>query len=209
MSRFGPSIEIAPKIQRPLPDKQILWGSQDGGCNRFPTIDAIWERKYAMNPMPLTAFGQAVSEALDRVWIMDEYLLIPDNGKGNPSSRIEQILSWMPIYLCANDIRLLTKHHTEVHEGILAPFDARVQEINKRSPRRAGQCRIELKYHLTQPACNFVHDRFAIIDDDLWHFGGTVGGFHASVSAASRGWRASEHGAVEFFELIWNAGVKK
>ena len=32
----------------------------------------------------------------------------------------------------------------------------------------------------------YVHDRFAIIDSELLHFGSTVGGLHPDVSAATR-----------------------
>lgn len=111
--------------------------------------------------------------------------------------------------LVANDIRLLTKPHAEIDQTMLEMFHKREQEINNSSVRRAKKCTIEIKTHLTHPRCNFIHDRFAIIDDELWHFGGTVGGFHASVSAASRGWRASDHRAIEFFEMAWNAGGQK
>ncbi|WP_413437135.1 hypothetical protein ACFDAU_11990 [Sulfuriferula sp. GW1] len=217
MSRFGPSLQIATQPQRPLPDKEILWGSQDGGCNRFPEKDAISERRYSDNPMPLLAFGRAVSEALDRVWIVDEYLLMPDEKKGDSVEqvkhrvlrRIEKIVEWMQPELVASDIRFLTKHHAEVFEaGALERLQERAQEINARSARRPMKCTIEVRTHLTQKF-NYIHDRFAIIDDELWHFGGTAGGFHASVSAASRGWRATDHGAIQFFEMAWNAGEQK
>lgn len=215
MSKFGPSIKTAPLPQRPLPNKEILWGSQDGGCNRFPEKDAIWERRYSDNPEPLRAFGLAVSEALERVWIVDEYLLMPDekNGKSDEQlkqkiqNRVDKILIWLPKRLVANDIRFLTKKHEGVDEDMLNQFQKRAQEINQQ-PRRAGQCKITIKTDLKEDG-KYLHDRFAIIDDELWHFGGTVGGFHASVSAASRGWRASEHAAVEFFEMAWSTGDRK
>lgn len=217
MSRFGPSIDIAPQPPRPLPDKEILWVSQDGGCNHFPAeMGAITERKFADIPMPLFAFGRAVSQALDRVWIVDEFLLMPGKRKGDSDgqfkqkihSRVDLILEWLHVGMAANSIRLLTKHHAEIDAGVLARFSERAQEINNHSVRRPMKCSIEVRTHLTEKF-NFIHDRFAIIDDDLWHFGGTAGGFHASVSAASHGWRAMDHGAIEFFEMAWNAGEQK
>lgn len=217
MSKFGPSIKIAPRPQRPLPEKEILWGSQDGGCNRFPEKrEAITERKFSGDPAPLIAFGRAVSQALDRVWIVDEYLLMPDRKKGDSDrhvrekilSRIEKLLEWMHLEIAANDIRLLTKHHAEICGEDLARFEERANEINNYSARRPLSCNIKVRTHLTTKF-DFIHDRFAIIDDELWHFGGTVGGFHASVSAASRGWSASTHGAIDFFEMAWSAGEQK
>lgn len=48
-----------------------------------------------------------------------------------------------------------------------------------------------------------VHDRFAVVDDQLWHFGATVGGAHRSVNAFSFGWDAAAARAKEFFEEVW------
>jgi hypothetical protein len=47
------------------------------------------------------------------------------------------------------------------------------------------------------------HDRFAIIDDELWHWGANVGGTHHEVNAYSRGWPVHETGAVAYFERLW------
>lgn len=206
MKRFASNIPTAPKAERPFPNKEILWGSQGGGQACFPTSTAAYERKYSADPVPLKKFGKAVSDAQERVWIVDEYLLMPDDGK--PTKRIEQILTWLPLSFAASDVRLLTKQHQEVDEDELKKFKQRAQAINNKSVRREKECRIELRMHLTRD-CDFIHDRFAIIDDELWHFGGTVGGFHSRVSAASRGWRAADHGAISFFEEIWSAGEQK
>ncbi|MNP36873.1 hypothetical protein D3C76_1302900 [compost metagenome] len=54
-----------------------------------------------------------------------------------------------------------------------------------------------------------IHDRFAIIDNELWHFGATVGGLHRDVNAASRGWDADIHGAKDFFNLAWQRSTIK
>lgn len=206
MKGLGTNIAIAAKPERPFPDKEIYWGSQDGGQTLFPTISAAYERKFSNDPVPLQKFGMAVSDAQERVWIVDEYLLIPDSG--DPSRRIEQLLAWLPLSLAASDIRLLTKQHKEVDDAALNIFQLRAQEINDHAARREKKCRIEIRMHLTRD-CDFIHDRFAIIDDELWHFGATVGGFHSKVSAASRGWRAKDHNAINFFEDIWIAGENK
>jgi hypothetical protein len=206
MKSFPPSIPIASKAERPFPEKEILWSSQDGGLARFPTSVAAYARKFSGDPVPLKKFGQAVSDAQERIWIVDEYLLMPDSG--TPARRIEQILTWLPLWLSASDIRFLTKHHNEVDEDSLRKFQRRAQEINNHAARRERECRIEIRMHLTRD-CDFVHDRFAVIDDELWHFGATVGGFHSKVSAASRGWRAIDHDAIRFFEDLWSAGERE
>jgi hypothetical protein len=217
MSRFAPAIKVSETIQRPIPEKEILWGSQGGGCNRFPlNRETINERRFADDPMHLQAFGRAVSDAQARVWIVDEYLLMPDTKTSDNTEKVKQkihsriatILHWFPLQLVASDIRFLTKHHAEIEACELEKFQKHAQDINNYSVRRKTQCNIEVRTHLTQKF-DFIHDRFAIIDDELWHFGATVGGFHAKVSAASRGWRASDHGAIEFFKMAWDTGVKK
>jgi hypothetical protein len=50
----------------------------------------------------------------------------------------------------------------------------------------------------------FPHDRFAIVDDELWHFGHTVGGCGDCLFAASGPWGAVETDAVAFYELVWD-----
>jgi hypothetical protein len=47
-----------------------------------------------------------------------------------------------------------------------------------------------------------IHDRFAVTDGELWHFGGTVSGEH-KLTAASRGWRAEDHRFVNAFNEAW------
>lgn len=207
MKGIAPSIFIAQKAERPFPAKEILWGCQEGWQNRFPTAHEAWGRKKSDNPVPLQQFGNAVADAQERVWIVDDYLLSPDSG--DPTERIEKILAWLPISLAASDIRFLTRRTQEVDESVLKKFQQRAQEINNHPARRRKLCSIEIKLHLSDRNCDFIHDRFAIVDDELWHFGATVGGFHARVSAASRGWRATDHGAISFFEEIWTAGERK
>ncbi|WP_208596192.1 hypothetical protein [Vreelandella aquamarina] len=139
--------------------------------------------------------------AVERVWVVDEYFLMPDQGK--PDDRILMILDWLHPGLVASDIRILTKAHDEINEEMLQLFQLREREINQLQARRPKQCSIQVNTRL-KVGFDFIHDRFAILDDELWHFGATVGGFHASVNAASRGWCAIDSGAIEFFEMAWD-----
>lgn len=211
MKGFGFAIKTEAKPERPIPDKAILWAMQtgygklsNGDNNCFPEIQAITARNSSDQPNPLATFGDAVSQAEERIWIIDEQIFKPD--KGSLEDRINQILQWLPNQLAANDIRILTKSYPTQDE-LAKQFADHANKINRSSSRRAGQCVIEVRFTLNQ-FFDYIHDRFAIIDDELWHFGATVGGFHSKVSAATRGWRASDHGAEEFFELAWNAKSK-
>ena len=45
------------------------------------------------------------------------------------------------------------------------------------------------------------HDRFAVVDNDLWHFGSTVGGGHPKFSAVTKGWNGDIF--AEVFRSLW------
>jgi hypothetical protein len=105
----------------------------------------------------------------------------------------------------ANDIRFLTNAHEDraQQDAIQKQFNERIAAINRGAPRRAGAATIEIRFSLGRKF-PYVHDRFAIIDSELWHFGATVGGLHSLVNAATRGWDAQAHDAVRFFDDAWD-----
>jgi len=203
-----PSLDVTSPIKRLPPPPAIYWPTAAGfgdspdnsaDSRRFPTLAAMNARRGADPVAPLNAFIDAVAAAQERVFILDGYLFKP-NGDRPLQPRIDQILDWLPITLEANDVRLLTS-------SIGAPADkaditqqlcARASEVNSLTRYRLGTIQIEVKFTL-----QYVHDRFAIIDDELWHFGATVGGLHNEVNAASRGWNVDDHNAIQFFETAW------
>lgn len=197
----GPALAVKPP-RVPL-KSEILWGCESGGSPRFPLdMGTIHNRRNAPEPMPMLAFTSAVSASVERIWIVDEYFLVPPDRAG-ADSRIRKVLEWLPPHITASDIRILTKDHKQINDEMLLLFESKQNDINAK--RRPGQtrCRIEVCTRLTA-RFDHVHDRFAIIDDELWHFGATVGGFHPRVNAASRGWDAEASGAIDFFILAWD-----
>lgn len=205
------------KPEREIPKKEILWAVQQGcnfdntidkDSNCFPKLEAILLRNSTHESAhPLNSFGKAISNAFERIWIIDPYFLNPD--KGTQYDRIEIIIDWLiQPEMLASDIKILTTNHgnTEKENNHIVEKFKEFQVLinNERLKSKNGDgCNIEILFSLTKNF-NFIHDRFAIIDNELWHFGATVGGFHSSVNAATRGWNASDHGAIEFFELVWN-----
>lgn len=206
-----PFVDAALPVTRPVPEPQILWptfrgygdnGGSDSGV--FPSLTAIKARRAASPPEALDAFLEATAIAQDRILVLDDYLFKVRDGQSR-QSRYDQILSWLPDGLVANDIRFLTNNYgdpTEQYE-IQKQFSDRIAAINQRAPRRAGQVKIEIKFSLGSKF-PYIHDRFAIIDNELWHFGATVGGLHHQVNAATRGWNAKAHEAERFFNEAWN-----
>jgi len=202
MNKFSSGLRLPTKPVRTPLKTEILWGCENGGSGQFPrNMETILARRYSADPKPLNAFHTAVMNAVNRVWVVDDYFLMPDRG-ASPDGRILTILDWLHTGLVASDIRILTKKHDEITEDALQLFQMREQEINAKQARRATRCSIQVSTGLA--GFDYIHDRFAIVDDELWHFGATVGGFHASVNAASRGWSAVDSGAIEFFELAWS-----
>jgi hypothetical protein len=204
------AIDISsPRIKRPVPKNAIFWPSVTGygstGTNsdsiRFPNFPAIKARAKADAVAPLDVFTDAASGALDRLLIVDAYLFNPREG-GTQQSRIDQVMEWFPSRFVANDVRLLAGAVGDSESDIVEQFTERAIKINRADRYRAGVLTVQIKFSLKRDF-PYVHDRFAVIDDELWHFGGTVGGFHEHVTAASRGWDADEHDAVAFFDLAW------
>lgn len=203
MSKFSSPVKLPPNTKQTTLKSEILWGCEEGGRSRFPNdLETIYTRLHSYNPRPLKAFGHAVMQAVERIWIVDEYFLVPDNRKC-PDGRLSAILDWLHVGLIASDIRILTAHHDEITADDLELFKLQQELINSKRTRQPVLCNIEINTRLNQKF-ECIHDRFAIVDDELWHFGATVGGFHSKLSAASRGWDAEESGAIDFFKMVWD-----
>lgn len=53
-------------------------------------------------------------------------------------------------------------------------------------------------------SCNAgYHDRYALLDSDLWHFGSTVGGAQQKLSCASHGWTSHAEAFSQLFDDWW------
>jgi hypothetical protein len=209
MNIFPTVFDTSSRIRRPIADRAIFWptvlGVNDDYLNadstKFPAIGPIKIRYAAYPPEPLSVFVKAVRDAEDRILIVDDYLLNP--SENTRQNRVDQILGWFPDSFRANAVRLLTGSIGDPfgEDDILCQFKEREQQINK-GRSFPPFVTIEVRFTLGT-AFPYIHDRFAIIDDELWHFGATVGGFHNKVNAATRGWVAEDHDAVVFFDTAW------
>lgn len=119
MNKFGSGPKLPTMAPRKPLRAEILWGCESGGSPRFPSdFGTIYARRHSQDPKPMEAFCMAVSSAVDRVWILDEYFLLPDNSRSS-DSRILKILDWLHADLVASDIRVLTKKHDVITEEVL------------------------------------------------------------------------------------------
>lgn len=204
-------LDVRSRIKRPVPDKAILWPTargygdhpqQNTDSTKFPQLAAIKARKNSTPPEPLYEFVKAMGEAQDRIFVLDEYLF--KEKENSLQIRLNQVLQWFPDSLQARDVRLLTAsvNDSYTESDIKKQLERRATNINRVQAYPSG-LQIEVRFTLTK-YFPYIHDRFAIIDDELWHFGATVGGFHELVNAATRGWSVHDHGALTFFDTAWN-----
>lgn len=47
-----------------------------------------------------------------------------------------------------------------------------------------------------------IHDRFALIDNYIWHFGATIGAMHRSLNAFSGPWEDKSNAMFQFFHYL-------
>lgn len=171
---------------------------RDESRHHFPCINAIIARRETPDVRLVEEFEKAISTA-QQVWIIDKHLFSADGKKPDHSKRIKKVVAWF----CTENIqtvKILTGYHASQKE-IEEAFEDLEQIVTEVRSKLAPPITIALSFALKDADC--IHDRFAIIDNELWHFGATVGGFHRDVNAVSRGWNANTHDAVQFFDLAW------
>ena len=189
----------APRLAAPTGAPRILWPSIAYGqrihnhdSGRFPERSSITERyKWGGGGkrLALTTFGAAVDRSYDHVLVLD--LHFDEFGTRAFASALE----------CsqARDIRFLTGggDKTEMKDLL----------TEHRNLNQSGSGTVEVRWRgsLDKRHYPYPHDRFAIVDGALWHFGSTVGGGHPGLTAATGPWSAGETNAKQFFEECWHA----
>ena len=196
----------------PIEPPRLLWASikytnagvASSDATRFPTIDDVNARhgecsrvrgrlesgeRFPDNPMTLVAFEEAVMEAQSRLLVLDPHF---------DAVGVHALRDALDYNSAAKEIRLLTGQS----EDDTAPWR---QDLEQRiNMDRTDRRDVDVEWRkLRRRSFPFLHDRFAIVDDALWHFGATVGGGHEGVNAASGPWSAVDARAVEFFDECW------
>ena len=162
-------------------------------ATHFPDRWKIHQRrKLCMEPhggttMTLPIFALAVINAHSRLLIMDRHF--DETGVKSLQCTFEGSR--------ASDVRLLT--------GSVDDLETKRIDLEDRINKYRNDQRVNVRWHTTlhRNSYPFLHDRFAVVDDALWHFGATVGGGHPSLNAASGPWPAEETRSVDFFEECW------
>lgn len=195
--------EIAPEFGQGSSslEHQLLWPGNYSDLDRFPERKTLHDR-YSCNPLercPIQAFVYAVLFASDRVWILDPFFGEQEQHNDKYYRSIPNLLWEAMLTSEVSSLRFITKPTFE--RGLLQNIrDSRAETGIFPAPRYGADWLGELRGRNEYP---YAHDRFAVIDDELWHFGGTVGASQAGLTAASRGWSAVYTGAADFFRELW------
>ena len=138
--------------------------------------------------MRLLAFETAVKEAHRRLLVLDPHF--DEVGVRALRDALD--------YSKANEIKFLTGQTADDTRPWRREFEQRI------NMNRMDQGGVEVQWrNLERRKFPFLHDRFAIVDNALWHFGATVGGGHPGVNAASGPWSAVHAKAIDFFDECW------
>lgn len=171
------------------------------GVQHFPSIAAIKARLSVERVQISDEFSRAILTAEARVWIIDKHILSDDGKSPNHKRRLETIAEWFKRTDHLRSVRILTGASPDEENAKKVFLDLSKKVSERRLPLKPP---LDAQIRFSINKFPYIHDRFAIIDYELWHFGATVGGFHRHVSAASRGWDVNAHKAIEFFEMAWN-----
>lgn len=211
MIRPPPNIVSRSQAPPPKPSSEpvLRWPSFDdtnasADLERFPTIDQETRRRGAgLFGAHSRAFMDVVRGARERIWVIDSYLFKMETTGGPCFSRTFETAflntEAFNIQLIASDTPGL-KEQLQILKNVV--------RLRSR-PGRQNAFQIEVRLVRNgRSSVTLPHDRFAIIDDELWHCGANVGGTHYEVNAYSRGWSATEKGALDYFDWLWrNAGA--
>lgn len=202
---FTPPIVVAMPTQSSLRYvPKLRWPSLDDSCSKID-LDRFPTRSEEQSRHGVGEFGAwsdefmtTVNRATDRVWMIDGFLLkLDERAKGSFFAVFGSVLSQTQ----AKSIRLITSNkagHVDQIEQLRALQDER------RAPPHNEGFTIDVRLvREGRGAARLPHDRFAIVDDELWHWGANVGGTHHEVNAYSRGWPVHDTGAEHYFKRLW------
>jgi len=171
----------------------IYWGGAGQTLKRFPYPDELtarWGEGIAKGgkATPTRPFMEAVAGARARLWVFD--LHFDDVGVDPLSDSLQ--------HSRVRDVKLLTREQEEKWLDTLLA-------ARQLAGFPAGRERLIWIPGLRRGEFPFAHDRFAVVDEAVWHFGHTVGGASPLMVAASGGWNAEQTAAGTFYRRIWDA----
>ena len=92
--------------------------------------------------------------------------------------------------------------NTQIEKFTIYLYEPRLDDNIKTSYKKIKEiiCNKFKIYSTQKKQDDLIHDRFAILDEETFHFGGTVGGYQKGFTAFSCGW--SNKGIMKLFEYL-------
>ena len=189
------------QFPQPSREPQLLWpsirygqGIESHDVPYFPSREIIQGRYAAagVKVLKLNAFETAVTEAERRILVLDPHFDEIGANVLGPALSLSQAL----------DIRLLTGRG-DIEREKRNRLQRGLTQYRNSSRVDARQVEVRWSATLDRRSFPFLHDRFAVVDEGLWHFGSTVGGGHPGLTAVSGPWPAAGTRATEFFNECW------
>ena len=190
---LGADKKLNPKIMWP----SINYENRSNDLEYFPNFDLQnYCNKNGGSGIFSNQFQDAMLNAQNHIFIIDSYIL-------KPSSEHSDFLIHFKTCIELTEAKLV-RIISSKPKNYVEQFN-KYNSIEQEKRRVNGQKRdfeISCKY-IKKSTFRMPHDRFAIVDDELWHWGANVGGTHHEVNAFSRGWSAARTNAHEFFNTLW------
>lgn len=195
---------LASEETKPEIFSEIFWPCPEGGRKSFPVGHHFWtnHNTKTSNGNYCSHFFESVEVATNRIWVIDKFFL-GDEERGVDYNALDFFCMSLENSAVAS-IRILASSGQPTVLAKAKDKISRARNLAKSGRNVAAE--IEVKGHLkskAQDGIRLIHDRFAIVDDELWHFGSTVGGVHPSLSAVTGPWSAQDTLAEDFFIHIW------
>jgi hypothetical protein len=165
---------LLPVPSAPSIAPQLFWIATDTRDSCLWPRRGLGEQNPVATPRQLEQFVEAVAFAEERVLILDPHF----EGDG-------LVAVWAAMDMTPAKVRILTQRKRELDGWLMAHSLRLPDNVEARQAKHS------------------FHDRLAVVDADLWHFGSTVGGGHHQLSAASCGWHMHAAGVATLFEAWW------
>lgn len=175
-------------------EPELMWASipedynaRENDTDTAPAYPLIKKRSehYASGQLGLEAFWKQICQSR-RLWILDTHFC---------SKNIIFLRDKIEQAPALTDFHLIT-----AEKGVRSSF-VNMEKILKEKHRLTPDTTFGIT-EIDRHKFPYLHDRFAVTDDELWHFGGTVGCLQAAMTAVSRGWDAKKRQFIDLFEKL-------
>lgn len=172
-------------------------------CDDFMSFKNYYDFRSKQN-LVSPEFLKSLEQSKDRVWFLDGYLI--NNYITNETKKGKNVVVQILDSIVSNSHGIEVKFFLRKVEG-----SKKIEQVFKEKndliiELHNNQVNTEIKYKYITKDFKQIHDRFAVIDNQLWHFGSDIGSSLPDFHATSFGWDAEELQVDKFFKELWENG---